>query len=121
MCGRLLFCKLRIRLKRSMARSRRRNGRYEFWALLFGQRPVSCLLAFPTTFIAAPKVTHIAVDLHENFVQMPLPVGPGSQPLDAVPTGLGRDHRTKPVPPEADGFVAQVNVAFMKRIFGIQK
>ena len=48
------FCKLRIRRKRSMARSRRRKGRCEFSARLFSQRPVSCRSALPMTFIAAP-------------------------------------------------------------------
>jgi hypothetical protein len=48
------FCKLRIRRKRDMARSRRRNGKCEFSALLFSQRPVSCRSALPMTFIAAP-------------------------------------------------------------------
>jgi sn-glycerol 3-phosphate transport system ATP-binding protein len=38
------FCKVRMRRNRSIARSRRRNGRWEFSALLLSQRPVSCRL-----------------------------------------------------------------------------
>jgi hypothetical protein len=47
-------CKLRMLLKRSVARSRRRNGWWEFSALLFNQRPVSCFSVLPMIFIAAP-------------------------------------------------------------------
>lgn len=36
------FRKLRMCLKLSIARSRRRNGMCEFSALLFSRRPVSC-------------------------------------------------------------------------------
>ena len=43
-----------MRRKRSIARSRRRNGRCEFSARLFNQRPVSCLPSAPISFSAAP-------------------------------------------------------------------
>ena len=42
-----------IRLKRSMARSRRRNDRWLFSTRLLAQRPISCLFALPSSFIAA--------------------------------------------------------------------
>ena len=48
------FCKLRIRRKRCIARSRRRNGRWEFSARLLSQRPVSCRSAAPISFSAEP-------------------------------------------------------------------
>jgi hypothetical protein len=48
------FCKVRIRLKRSIARSRLRNGWCEFSAQLLSRRPASCLSTLPITFIAAP-------------------------------------------------------------------
>ena len=44
----------RMRPKRNIARSLRRNGWYEFLARLLSQRPVSCLSTLPMTFIAAP-------------------------------------------------------------------
>jgi hypothetical protein len=47
------FCKLRMRRKRSIARSRRRNGMCEFFARLFSQRPVPCLSVTPSYFSAA--------------------------------------------------------------------
>lgn len=48
------FCRLRLRLKRSMARSRRRNDCWEFSVVLSNQRPASCLPCFPVSFIAEP-------------------------------------------------------------------
>jgi hypothetical protein len=48
------FCKVRICLKRSMARSLRLNGWCEFSARLLSERPDSCLTTLPISFIAAP-------------------------------------------------------------------
>jgi hypothetical protein len=39
---------------RSIARSRRRKGRWLFSARLFNQRPVSCRSTLPISFMAAP-------------------------------------------------------------------
>ena len=59
------FCSVFIRLKRSIARSRRRNGRWLFSTRLLAQRPtlenrllkkrrpISCFSALPSSFIAA--------------------------------------------------------------------
>jgi hypothetical protein len=46
------LCSVFIRLNRSMARSRRRSGRWLFSARLLAQRPTSCLSALPIPFIA---------------------------------------------------------------------
>ena len=43
-----------IRLNRSIARSRRRNGWWEFSTLLLAQRPTSCRSAMLSAFTAAP-------------------------------------------------------------------
>lgn len=48
------FCKLRIRRKRSIARSRRRKGRCEFSARLLSQQPVTCRPVAPISRRAAP-------------------------------------------------------------------
>src|SRR5690606_2858117 len=58
----LNFCKVFIWRKRSMARSRRRNGRCEFSHRLLAQRPICCFSPLPRSFIAAryerrPSVT----------------------------------------------------------------
>lgn len=47
------FCKLRMCRKRSIAYSRRRNGRWEFSHLLFFHRPTSWSAWFPLIFMAA--------------------------------------------------------------------
>jgi hypothetical protein len=39
-CPQTNFCKIRVRQKRNIARSLRRNGKCEFSARLFSQRPV---------------------------------------------------------------------------------
>ena len=59
------------------------------------------------------------IDLHENLVQMPLPVRVGSQILDAFPPNFLREHRSKSIPPEPDGFMANINAALMEKIFHI--
>lgn len=149
-----------------MARSRRRNGRCEFSALLFFQQPVSCNVAnnfhrsairsefvrhddmwvpvpfhcFPEefqrrfaisalcnkclqhlTFVihGSPKIVRLAVDLHENFVQMPLPVRISPHSADPLSAALCCKHRAKSVPPIPDRFVADVDAAFVQKIFDI--
>ena len=47
------FCRLCIRLNRSMALSLRRNGKCEFSTLLFAHRSVTCLSEHPNSFVAA--------------------------------------------------------------------
>ena len=48
------FCNVRMRRKRSIARSRLRKGKCEFSARLLAQRPVSCLSRMPSSRSAAP-------------------------------------------------------------------
>lgn len=48
------FCRFDIRLNLDIARSRRRNGRWLFSALLLRCRPTSWRPIFPISFIAAP-------------------------------------------------------------------
>ena len=47
------FCRLCMRLNRSIALSRRRNGRCEFSTLLFAHRSVTCFSEKPSSFAAA--------------------------------------------------------------------
>ena len=48
------FCRLCIRLNRSMALSRRRKGKCEFSTLLFAHRLVTCFSGQPSSLAAAP-------------------------------------------------------------------
>ena len=48
------FCRLCMRLNRSMALSRRRKGKCEFSTLLFAHRVVTCFSEQPSSLAAAP-------------------------------------------------------------------
>jgi len=69
----------------------------------------------------APEVVHLAVDLHENLVQVPLPVRKGSHPTDPVSADLCCKHRAKSVPPITHSFVADLDAALVQKIFNIAK
>ena len=66
-----------------------------------------------------PKIVRLAVDLHENFVQVPLPIGIGAEIPDAVPADLGREDRAKPIPPKSHRLVADVFPTLVKKILHI--
>ncbi len=69
-----------------------------------------------------PQVICLAIDLHKYFVQVPSPVGviPGRR-MKSFLTDLARKQGTKSIPPIADCFMADINAAFMKKIFDIAK
>jgi len=52
-----------MRLNRSMALSRRRDGRCEFSALLFAHRLVTCFLEQPSSLAAAPQDPSLSVTI----------------------------------------------------------
>ena len=66
----------------------------------------------------APKVVPFAIDLHENLVEMPLPMA-RSQPLDPEFPDLRGEHRPEPMPPKPHRFVADVDAPFMQQILDI--
>jgi hypothetical protein len=47
----------------------------------------------------APGIIHLAVDLHEDLVQVPAPLRHGPQTLHTPPSDLGGEHGAEPVPP----------------------
>ena len=65
-----------------------------------------------------PQVVRLAVDLHEDLVQMPFPFA-RSQALDSALLNLGREHRTEPVPPKPDSLVANFDPSFVEQVFYI--
>jgi len=67
-----------------------------------------------------PKVVLLAVDLHENLVQMPPPAA-RLQGLDPPLLDLGREHRTETKPPISDRFVANVDAALVEQILNVPK
>ena len=67
---------------------------------------------------SSPEVVPLPVDLHEDFVQVPLPTA-RLHPLDPAFPDLVGKNRAEPPPPEADGFMAYVDAPFMQNILDI--
>jgi len=61
-----------------------------------------------TTIILAGLVG-LAVDLHEHLIQVPLPLDEAAHARNPLLSDLGREHRTKPVPPKSDGLMTDVD------------
>ena len=62
----------------------------------------------------APEVERFPLDLHEDFVEMPSPVV-GTLMQSLLPLfELLRKQGTKPIPPEANGFITDVDPSFME-------
>src|SRR4029077_19935072 len=68
----------------------------------------------------APKVAELAVDLHKHLVQVPAPLRIAAHVRDASLTDLGGEHRAKPVPPEPDDLVTDVDPALGQEIFAFR-
>ena len=62
-----------------------------------------------------------AINLDENFVQMPLPIRVCAHPADPVFPGLRGEYRTEPVPPKPHRLVAYVDAAFMQKILHVSE
>jgi hypothetical protein len=68
-----------------------------------------------------PKIVPLLVEFHVNLVQVPPPLGTGTQILDAVLTDFNGKYRAKSVPPKPDGFVAHVDATFVQDTFYVSK
>lgn len=64
---------------------------------------------FPFVINCTPQIVGLAVDLHEDFVQVPFPIGVIPDLLDATFADIGGEYRTKSVPPEPHGFMRNVD------------
>src|SRR5665213_538359 len=62
------------------------------------------------------SVSHLAVDLHVDLVQMPSPVGVSTHVLNPLLADLGGEHWTEPVPPESDRLLADIDPSLEKQI-----
>jgi hypothetical protein len=60
----------------------------------------------------------LPVDPDENLVQVPSPLGIASL-IKAPFFDLRCEHRTKPVPPGANRFMADIDAAFVEQIFDL--
>src|ERR1700722_4092657 len=66
-----------------------------------------------------PEIAELAVDLHERLIQMPMPLDEAAHVRGASLADLGGEHRAKPIPPEPDGLVADVDPALGQEIFDV--
>ena len=67
---------------------------------------------------SAPEVVPLAIDLHEDLVEMPSPAA-GSHALDPALPDLGGKHWTEPVPQEPDCFMADFDTALVQQILNV--
>ncbi|MFZ3326535.1 MAG: DUF4331 family protein [Methylocella sp.] len=61
----------------------------------------------------------LPVNLHKGLIQVPAPLQIAAHVRDASLTNLGGEHRAKPVPPEPDGLVADVDPAVGQEILDV--
>jgi len=66
-------------------------------------------------------MVHLTVGSYEGFIQMPLPIGVGSQLLGAFLSDLGNERPTNSITPNPVSFMAHLNPTFMQHIFHIPK
>ena len=66
-----------------------------------------------------PHVMGLAVDFHEDLVDMPLPIRVTAHPTGPGFADLRGEKRAKPHPLKSDGIVADVNAALMQEVFHI--
>jgi len=97
---------------------------HRFLQELQGCRPVPlpgdiALEHFPFVIDGAPEIMRLAVDLHEDLVEMPAVLHSGAQALDPFASDLGGEHRPEAVPPVAHRFVADLDAAFVEEILHI--
>jgi len=67
----------------------------------------------------APEIAELAVDLHEDLVQMPPPLRIAAHVRDPPPSDLGGEHRAKPVPPKPNRLMADVDPALGQEILDV--
>jgi hypothetical protein len=62
---------------------------------------------------------HLAVYLHQHLIQTPLPMCSRPHSINPSAADLSGKHRAKSVPPRPNRLMANVNAAFMQKIFNI--
>ncbi len=67
------------------------------------------------------KIVPLAIHLHENIVQVPLPFRGRAQLLHTLSSKLSSKLRAKPVLPTADSFAAYVDASLVQQIFIMPK
>ncbi len=67
----------------------------------------------------APKAMSFTVDLRENLIEMLSPLWPCAQPFGPLFADLGGEFRAKSVPPEANGFMSDIDASFMEQVLHV--
>ena len=62
------------------------------------------------------KTVRLAVDLHKNLDQVPLPIGVGAHLLDTFSADLRGEQRAEPSPLETDSLVTDINPSFVQQV-----
>ena len=68
-----------------------------------------------------PQVVDLAVDLHEDLIQMSLPIRVTAHSLSSAPADFGGEKRAEPVPPKPDRLVADIYPAFVQKVLDVSK
>ena len=66
-----------------------------------------------------PELVRLAVDLHENLVQMPLPIGMDAHLPDTFPADLHGEKRVEPIPHETYRLVTGINPSLVQKVLHI--
>src|SRR5271165_4136081 len=67
----------------------------------------------------APEIAELAVDVHERLIQMPPPLRIAAHMRNAPLSDLGGEYGAKPVPPEPNGLVADVDPALGQQFLDV--
>ena len=74
---------------------------------------------FPFVIHGAPQIVSLPSDLHEDLVQVPLPLSTLTHPFGSSLPDLVGKVSTETINPVADRFMANVDTAFMKQVFNV--
>jgi len=67
----------------------------------------------------APETVLHPVDLHESFVEMPLAMPKWPHRLNAVPSDLGRENCSEPVPAEPHRLMRDVDATLVEQVLDV--
>jgi hypothetical protein len=73
----------------------------------------------PFVIDGAPEVAELAIDLHKDLVQVPMPLNVAAHLRNPLLPDLRGEHWAKPVPPKSDSLMAHVDPTFGQKILDI--
>lgn len=72
---------------------------------------------FTFVIYRTPQIVKFAIDLHIGLIEMPSPMATASHPVHSLSADVGREHRTKAIPPQTHGLMTEINTALEKQVF----